>query len=187
MTFRLPARVIGVTSLCEGKSSERIGTKHLFMYDFDEEPKEWVLEEAERLSKKWGIDIFVLRSSSRESPYDGHKESLHLISFDILTYRQVQSVQADVRLQSDYPLISERYWDKFLTLRVSHKGKKEPPVFVKAFINSSNFTKTNKKSLQHYLAYMGICGIPEPPSWYKELWKDVKILWVGYTTKHGLD
>ena len=181
--FKPLVTVVGITSLCEGKPRQFGDNKHLFMYDFDETPKELVFEEAERLSKKWGIDIYVLRSSSRDSPYNGYKESLHMVSFDILPWRMVQSIQADVRLENDYPLINERNFDKFLTLRISNKGKKKPPVFVKAFVGSSNYRRN--KSLQHYLLYQEICKIPPAPEWYK--WQNVELFFALYQTSHGVD
>ena len=171
----MKTRVLGITSLCSGSPFERIGTNHLFFYDFDNISEELVCEEARRLHEKFGIDIYVLKSSEK---------SFHLISFDILEYRQVQSVQADIRLESDYPLISERMWDKFLTLRITNKAKKKPPIFVKAFVQTPYSSTGFKKSLQHYLLYQEICKIPPAPKWYE--WKNVELYFASYQTSHGI-
>jgi len=167
----LKYRVFGITSLCEGSPFKFEGSEHIFMYDFDDIPEQWVLEEALRLHYKWGIEIYVLKSSER---------NYQLVSFDILPWRLVQSIQADVRLPSDYPLIGERYWDKFLTLRISKKGKKESPKFLKAFTNPPS---KYEKSLTHYLIYKEFCGLPKLP---KGKWKIVKPYFAAYETRHGV-
>ena len=165
-------RVLGVTSICEGSPHERANTQHLFMLDFDETPFEWVWEEAKRLHDKFGIDIYIFKSSE-----DGY----HMLSFDVLPWRLVQTIQADCRLETDYPLINTRYVDKFLTLRISEKGKKPYPQFVARLVAPNKY----EKSRQHYDLYMRLAGLVEAPCWYA--WKDVKLFLASYLTKHRIN
>jgi hypothetical protein len=142
--------------------------------DFDGVIFEDVFDEAVRLHHKWGIDIFLLRSSA---------DGFHLVSFDVLPPRLVQSIAADVRLENDYPLLSslERMVDRFLTLRVSVKAKKSAPVFVARFVRPNNYPK----SKAHVNMYRALCAV-SVPKWYEGRYVESVPYMASYNTRHRL-
>jgi len=169
----MKTRVLGVTSVAEGSPFDLKQSKHLFFMDFDAVPMEDVWTEALRLFHKWSIDIFIFQSS---------RDGYHVLSFDILNPRLVRSIQADVRIVTDYPLITERIWDKFLTLRVSIKGDKGIPQFRAMIVCENKYLK----SKAHYSLYKAVAGLPDAPSWYKNFWQDTDVYLAHYQTGHRL-
>jgi len=167
-------RVIGVTSLVDGSPYSLKSSRHVFFCDFDSVIFEDVFEETKRLHEKWGIDLYILQSS-----IDG----FHLVSFDVLPPRLVQSIAADVRLENDYPLLSslERMADRFLTLRVSMKAKKSAPVFVARFVRLNNYLK----SRAHVDMYRVMCGV-SVPKWYEGMYVESVPYMASYNTHHRL-
>jgi len=167
-------RVLGITSLAKGSPYSLKKSNHVFMFDFDEVQFRDFLEEAIRLHEKWNIDLFLLQSS-----IDG----FHILSFDIMPSRLVQSIQADVRLDSDYPLISERIVDKFLTLRISSKCKKGRPRFIGRLVKPNLY----KKSKAHIDYYCALCGVLIP-SFYckKNMIEEVLPYLASYSSLHRL-
>lgn len=166
-------RVFGVTSLCKGEPTQRYGSHHLFFFEFDNIDYETVIEESIRLHEEYWIDIYVLQSS---------KDSYHILTFDILPYHYSNLIGSWVRLESDYPILFERFFDCFLTLRIWLKGKKQPPVYKTRFV----FPNGLKKSFNHYRLYQVFCGIPEPPPHYKDNWEYVKLYFASYLTNHNI-
>jgi len=67
------------------------------MYDFDDIPEQWVLEEALRLHYKWGIDVYVLKSSGTTpapvtgaTPIDFAEDSLVLCRLNRTQHEEVR-------------------------------------------------------------------------------------------------
>jgi len=152
-------------------------------FDYPNEP-EWVMDEAKRIHEEEGIDVYVLKSSA----FYG----FHLISFDILHWMKVKSIQAGLRLKTDYPFINSRYsviakgvklvQKHFLTLRIGEKLLKGSPKFFCRFVSPNPFMK----SITHYKIYQKFCGVPEAPEWYKDNWIYVNPLISIYKTFHHL-
>jgi len=166
-------RVFGITSLCSTDPKQRYGSEHLFFFEFDNIDYKFVIEESERIHNRFSIDIYVLQSSER---------NYHILTFDILPYRLANKIGGNIRLESDYPIIFERFIDCFLTLRIWLKGKKQPPNYLTRFISPNKF----KKSFEHYEIYKVLCDIPKPPPHYKDCWQHTKPYFVSYLSNHNI-
>ena len=138
-------KVVGVTN--------QIGTKDLglFFWDYDKVQLDDVIDDARTLSKIFGIDIYILESSSN---------SYHLLSFDILSHKQISTIQGYTTLESDYLNIDEIETNFFNILRLGEKGKKPSPKFIKVFYAENN---QHLKSLGHYKYYKVYCNVPIIP------------------------
>lgn len=168
-------QTLGITSLVIGSPYSLKDSQHLYMMDFDGiKDIALILEEALRIHKRWDIDTYVYQSS-----VDG----FHMNSFDILPARLVQSIQADCRYETDYPLINERMVDKFLTLRCWTKLKKRPPRFVGRFCEPNRWLK----SAAHYVLYKAIADLGDAPEWYKKCWYETDLYFASYNTKHRVN
>jgi hypothetical protein len=131
----------------------------LFFYEYDETPEYDVLEDANFLSQAFGIDVYVLCSS---------KGNYHVVSFDVLSFETVNSIQNWTAIRGDYINGKDRTLDGGLphnTLRLGTKGTKTPPTFVKVFYSRE---KPKLKSLGHFNAWKALCKLPEPPEHIKE-------------------
>lgn len=117
-----------------------------------------VFEEANFLSKIAEIDIDVLESSLY---------SYHLVSYDILTRKELLHIE---RLESEtghYPDFDElglsRTTTSYKRLRIDEKLKKPSPHFLKRFKCRNN---PHIISLTHLEIYMIFCGVPKVRSRY---------------------
>lgn len=165
-----------MTSLVIGSEFSLKDSFHVFMMDFDSiENERIIIEEARRLHHKWNIDLFIYQSS---------KDGYHVNSFDIVSSRMVQTVQADVRIDNDYPLINDRLFDKFLTLRCWFKNRKPIPHFIGRFVAPNRFMKSQR----HYMLYHAVAGLSEPPEWYQNQWYEMPNgnLLASYVSRHRL-
>jgi len=161
-------KVMGLTSLVYGNPKE-LGGLHVFMCDIDVIEKHVLLEVAETIHEKNGIDVYV---------FETFPLSFHLVSFDVLTVKEVNHILKWIPVNVYYPLLGERIHDNFLTLRITPKNeKKKFPKFVERFISCNKHIK----SLHHYLVYRGISDIPEAPEYYKFI--DCPCFFVSYTTR----
>jgi len=178
------AKVLGVSSLCFGDMYHLKDSLHLFMCDFDNVNLEDVLIEAKRIHEQFNIDIYIIESSYK---------NFHLISFDVLKWRLVQTIQANITIKTDFPLINMRYgitmdsaskldYKCFLTLRIGEKLLKPSPNYITRFVKPNKYVK----SIKHYGLYMEFCNIPDSPKWYKDNWVKCKVLISEYNTEHNL-
>jgi hypothetical protein len=146
----------------------------LFFWETDNIPETDVLEEANYLSQLFDLDIYVLRSSKK-----GH----HLVSFDVLTLKQVESIQNHTTLTGDYFTVYESalYNHPYVnTLRTGTKGKKNRPQFIKLFHNKKN---KHGIAISHYRFYKALCNLPSPPTNRKHL--NFSIQLASYNTGIG--
>lgn len=140
--------------ICWGIANYLEGGLRLFFYEYDEVPEFDAIEDANFLSQVFDIDIYILESSPRH---------YHLISFDILTSKTVDSVQNWTCIRGDYINAKDRSIDggrPHNTLRLGAKGRKGPPKFLKVFYAKNN---RHLKSLGHFRAWQNLTGLPEPP------------------------
>lgn len=179
--FSKGLRVLGITSFVAGDVRNLNDSYHFFMNEFDNYDYYDVKEETKYLHKKFGIDLFIARSSNISK--DRSIGNFHVVSFDILSAKMVNHIQSWVRLKSDYPLITERFWDKFLTLRISKKAGKLSPQYIFSYTKPNDYLK----ALIPYQIYMELCGFPKPPSWYSGLWLKTLPFLASYRTHHNLD
>jgi len=178
-------KVLGITSLVCGSMFHLKDSLHIFMNDFDNVSKTDFLNECRRVHNENDIDIYALESS---------KGKYHMVSFDVLKWRDVQSLQASLRLETDFPLINMRYgitmesasrldYKCFLTLRIGKKLLKPSPTFLTRFCDRNNYYK----SARHYGIYMlFIRNMPIYPVWYKEKFIYNNPLITIYDTEHNL-
>ena len=113
-----------------------------------------VLEEANFLSSAFDIDLYILESSPAH---------FHLISFDVLSFETVNSIQNWVSFAGDYVNGKDAPIDGGLphnTLRLGAKGRKPKPHF-RAVIYAKRERKL--KSKRHFQAWKALTGLPEPP------------------------
>src|SRR5574344_1248928 len=109
-------KILGITN--------QVGNKELglFFYDYDSVQLDDVLEDAKFISQIFDIDVYILESS---------KSSYHILSFDILSKKQIRSIQGYTTIETDYLLIDECESAFFNILRIGEKGKKPSPKFIK--------------------------------------------------------
>lgn len=137
----------------------------LFFYEYDKISEFDVIEDAYFLSQVFDIDVYVLESSPN---------NYHVISFDILSFEQVNQIQNWTAIRGDYINGKDRTLDGGLphnTLRLGAKGNKKSPRFVKVFYSK----KPNLKSIGHFRAWQALTKLPDPPT---ELMR--YFVWVGY-------
>jgi len=144
--------------LCFGVTNRLSYGLRLFFYEYDNVDEFDVLEDANFLSQAFDIDVYVLRSSPR---------NYHILSFDILSFQQVDQIQNWTAIRGDYINGKDVTIDGGLphnTLRVGSKGRKKPPEFLKVF-----YAKNNKhlKSAGHFAVWKNLCKLPEPPEHLK--------------------
>lgn len=140
--------------LCWGIANRLRGGLRLFFYEYDDIDDAVVYDDANFLSQVFDIDIYVLESSPRH---------YHLISFDLLTFETVNSVQNWTSVRGDYINGKDRSIDGGLphnTLRLGAKGRKGSPKFVKVFYATPN---KHLKSAGHFNAWKALTGLPDPP------------------------
>lgn len=146
-------RVLGITSKLPAPFA-------LFFWEYDNTEIYDVLEEANFISQVFKFDVYVLESSLR---------NYHIVSFDVLTLREVNQIQNWLLVHEHYLTVSETplhtdagNWNKdkrlWNALRIGEKGKKSAPLFVKVFYGGNRL-----KSLGHYVFYRQNCGIPPLP------------------------
>ena len=138
-------KIFGITNSIIAKCHE-LG---IFMFDFDKLPIHEVREECNFLSNCFNLDIYLLSSSYN---------SWHIISFDIMSNKEISEIQNWVSLPSDYVNVDECVCDFYNILRLGKKGNKPSPLFVEAFLQKDD---NRIKSLGHYSIYRKLCGIPE--------------------------
>jgi hypothetical protein len=155
--FSKGLRVLGMTSFVAGDVRDLKNSYHIFMNEFDGYDYYDVKDEAKYIHKKFGIDLFIARSSNVLK--DRSIGNFHVLSFDVLPSKMVNRIQSWIRLKGDYPLITERFWDKFLTLRISKKAGKLSPKYAFSFTKPNNYLK----ALIPYQIYEELCGFPRPP------------------------
>lgn len=132
--------------------SNRLEDDHfLFFYEFDNVPYEEVYKEAIRLCKQFYINIAILESS---------KNSYHMVSFDVLTKKEVMNICDYVTIETDFIHIREQklwgnpYEDN--CLRLGRKFKKKNPKFLKWIVCRQN---DHYQAYNHMKTYNAFCGV----------------------------
>ncbi len=171
--------VFGITSLVSGSPNKR-NSQHIFMWESDGIISyEDLTDEFCKLSDKHNIDFFFLRSRPEQDKW-------HVVSFDILTARDWDKIQAEVPFESDYPQIWERTWDKFWTLRIGKKGGIPAPLF-HSFTSLPSYQNEHVHSGWHLDLYKRFCGLQFPDHYFKRLmWPPQGTYMVHYNTTHQL-
>lgn len=184
--------VFGLTSLVRGSPYSR-DSLHIFMWESDNKLTIGELdEEFTALSKKFNHDFVVFYSR----PPDPSK--FHVLCFDVSTARYWDKVAGFITLETDYPQMWERTYDKFWTLRISQKGKSIPAPLYYGYIpseygwNTLSDLKDNRdfqlpKSAKHVEVYEKFCGFPVP-AWYRgnTISFDQDLYYVHYDTTHQI-
>lgn len=170
--------IVGVTN--------NAGKNHfLFFMEHDKIDLFDVLEEASFVSQCAEIDIDILETSRDEIT---GLSNYHLVSYDILTRREVDYAQRLCFETGHYPEMDElqlsRIVTKFCRLRVGEKGKKAKPHFIKRFECSTN---KHVKSRSHVWIYSLYCHVPMPKGTMKKVISQSKILCIYYLKKKHED
>lgn len=170
--------VVGVTN--------NAGKDHfLFFMEHDQIELFSVLEEANFISHVCQIDIDVLETSINES---SGLSNYHLVSYDVLTRREIDFAQRLSFETGHYPEMDElqlsRISTKFCRLRVGEKGQKSKPHFIARFESLEN---KHFKSRSHIWIYQLYCHVPTPKGEQKKVISQSEILCVYYLKRKHED
>lgn len=170
--------VVGITN--------NAGKNHfLFFMEHDQVEEFYVFEEANFISQCAEIDVDVLETSHND---ETGLSNYHLVSYDVLTRRELEYAQHLCFEAEHYPDMKElqlsRIVTKFCRLRVGEKGKKHKPHWIKRFIAPNN---SHVKSRSHIYIYQIYCRVPEVKALSKKVISQSEILCVYYLGKKRTD
>ena len=122
--YRKPIVTSGFSNSCDSG-------KFILMIDYDEIYREIVIEEFERLQKDFRLTAAYLFTTKDEVEDNKHRGNYHIVCLTALTMGEVYKILKETHCDINYTSMPRRNPYKNWVLRLSGKGKRSRPKFVK--------------------------------------------------------
>jgi len=138
--YKKPIVVSGFSNSCEDG-------KFILLIDYDDIYREIVIKEFERIQKEFSLTPAYLFTTKDAMDNGKHRGNYHIISLTKLNMREVYEILKETHSDINYIDMPKRNPYKNWVLRISGKGKRGRPKFVK--IVGDNINLSEKISKPH--------------------------------------